>query len=187
MKRAKSYSKHIACLESFWNYDVVNRLSVAPILELLSKTNGTSSVYLTCNTMEEFKFNLEIYKRAKGFDILHLGFHGYPGGIYLPDLKIDIETLATLMGRKFRNRIIFFDSCSTLKVEKERIFDFISETEVMMVMGYKKSLNWIDGAATDLLVLEWLQYYKDMRRFWKRFGRAYRDLVRITGMVVYHK
>ena len=31
MNRVKSYFKHIACLESFWNYDVVNRLSVAHV------------------------------------------------------------------------------------------------------------------------------------------------------------
>lgn len=187
MNRAKSYFKYIACLESFWNEDVVNRLSVVPLLELLSKTNGTKSVYLTCNTMEEFKFNLDIYKAIKGCGILYLAFHGYPGGIQLPDLKIDIETLASLMGRKFKNWIIYFDSCSTLKIEKERILNFLTDTGAIMVIGFKHRLDWLDGAATDLLVLDWLQYYKDMRRFCKRFGRAYKDLVRITGMVVYHK
>ena len=187
MNRAKSYFKHIACLESFWTYDVVNRLSVAPILELLSKINGTSSVYLTCNTIEEFKFNLDIYKRAKGFDILYLGFHGYPGGILLPDLKIDIETLASLMGRKFRNRIIYFDSCLTLNVEKKRIVNFLTDTGAMMLIGFKRRIDWLDGAAIDLLVLDWLQHYKDSRRFWNRFRRAYKDLIRITGMVVYNQ
>ena len=187
MNRAKSYFKYIACLESFWNEDVVNRLSVVPVLELLSKTNGTSSIYLTCNTMQEFEYNLGIYKGIKGCGILYLAFHGYPGGIRLPDLKIDIETLASLMGRKFRNWIIYFDSCSTLKIEKERILNFLTKTGAIMVMGYKNQLNWIDGAAIDLLVLDRLQYYRDMKRFWNRFRKAYKDLIRITGMVVYHQ
>jgi len=187
MKRAKSYVKHIVCLESYWNDDIENRLSVVPILELLTKMNGTRFVALSCNTIEEFIFNLELIPHKRGFKILYLAFHGYRGGIYLPNAGIDIEALGDLMKKNFRNWIIFFDSCDTLKVEKERIYDFMSVTQVMMVIGYKKRLSWIDGAAIDLLLLNSLQYYKDMGRFWKRFKMAYNDLIRITGMVVYHQ
>ena len=187
MVRAKEYIKHVACLESFWTYNVEDRLSVGPVLELLGKTNGTRSVILTCNTIDEFKFNLEIVKHMKGYRILCLAFHGYPGGIHLPDLHIDMETLASFMGKDFRNWIIFFDSCRTMNVGKDRIFDFISATEAKMVIGYKREVNWLDSAALDLLILYWLQFYKDMRKFWKRFRRAYKDLVGISGMVVYHK
>ena len=60
MGRVKSYAKHIACLESFWTVDIEKRLSVHPVLELLGKCNGIKSVILTCNTIHEFKFNLDI-------------------------------------------------------------------------------------------------------------------------------
>ena len=46
------------------------------------------------------------------------------------------------------------------------IFDFLSETEVLMVIGYKIYVDWIESAAIDLLLLDWLQYYKDMHKFW---------------------
>jgi hypothetical protein len=187
MNRAKSYVKHIACLESFWNDDIEHRLSVVPILELLTKMNGTRFVALSSNTYFEFLFNLELIQHKRGFKILYLAFHGYRGGIYLPDTKIDIEDLSEVMKKSFRNWIIFFNSCQALKVEKSRIYDFISKTGVMMVMGYKEKLNWIDGAALDLLLLDWLQYYKDMASFWDRFRRLYKDLVRITGLEVYHQ
>ncbi len=187
MVRVKGYAKNIACLESFWDYNIEKRLSVAPMLEILERRNGTRSVFLTCNTTEELKFNLDILKRANGYDILFLAFHGYPGGIYLPDLEIEMESLAKFMGRSFRNRIVFFDSCRTLAVKKDRVMDFISMTGVTLVMGFKREVDWLDGAAIDLLVLNRLQFYKDMGRFWSRFRRAYKDLVRITGMVVYHK
>jgi len=187
MVKAKEYIKHVACLESFWTYAIENRLSVAPVLELLGKRNGTRSVLLTCNTIDELKFNLDIVQHMNGYRILHLAFHGYPGGIYLPDLEIDMESLATFMKKGFRNWIVFFDSCRTISVGKDRILDFISTTEVKMVIGYKREVDWLDGAALDLLILNWLQFYKDMRKFWKRFRRAYKDLVGISGMVVYHK
>ncbi len=187
MARSKEYVKHVACLESFWNYNVENRLSVGPLLELLGKTNGTRSVILTCNTIDEFKFNLEIVKRMRGYRILCLAFHGYPGGVRLPDIEIDLETLASFMGKRFRNWIVFFDSCQTMKVGKDRILDFMSKTGVNMVIGYRKEVNWLESAALDLLILNWLQYYKDMRKCWNRFRRAYRDMVEISGLDVYHK
>ena len=187
MVNAKEYIKHVACLESFWTYDIENRLSVAPALELLGKRNGTRSVLLTCNTIDELKFNLDIVQHMRGYRILHLAFHGYPGGIYMPDLAINMETLASFMGKGFRNWIIFFDSCRTMKVGKDRILDFISTTEVKMVIGYKREVNWLDSTALDLLILNWLQFYKDMRKFWKRFRKAYRDMVGISGLDVYHK
>jgi len=187
MVRVKGYAKNIACLESFWSYNIEKRLSVLPILELLERRNGTRSVFLTCNTTEELKFNLDILKRATGYGILFLAFHGYPGGIYLPDLEIDMESIAKFMGRSFRNRIVFFDGCRTLNVKKDRIMDFISVTGVKMVMGYKRDVDWLDSAALDLLVLNWLQFYKDMGKFWRRFRRVYKDLIAVTGLEMFHK
>ncbi len=105
----------------------------------------------------------------------------------MPDLAINMENLSSFMGKGFRNWIIFFDSCRTMNVGKDRILDFISTTDVKMVIGYRNGLDWLDGAAIDLLILNWLQFYKDMRKFWKRFRRAYKDLVGISGLVVYHK
>ena len=123
----------------------------------------------------------------RGFRILYLAFHGYPGGIQLPDLRIDLKTLASLMGKDFRNWVIFFDSCLTMKVRKDKILNFIAATEVKMVIGYKRDVNWLDSTALDLLILNWLQFYKDMRKFWKRFRKAYGDIVGISGLDVYHK
>jgi hypothetical protein len=54
-------------------------------------------------------------------------------------------------------------------------------------MGYKIYVDWIESAVIDLLLLDWLQYYKDVRKFWDNFRRAYRNLVRLTGLRVYYK
>ena len=185
MARSKSYHKNIVCLESFWSHDVENRLSVQPILEMASKKNYIKTVLLTCNTIEELKFNLGIVKNVRGYRILYLAFHGYPGGIYLPDLKIDMESLADFMKRDFREWIVYFDSCQTVSVEKDRILNFMSKTGVTMVVGYSRRVDWLDGAAMDLLILDWIQYYKNMGRFWTRFKNAYKDLIRITGLKVF--
>ena len=186
MARSKTYIKPIACIESFWTIDVENRLSVSPILELLRKRYGIRSVILTCSTLDELRFNLEIVKQMKG-GILYLAFHGYPGGIRLPEVAVEMEGIADLMGKRFKNWIVFFDSCTTLRVKEERIKKFIAETGITMLVGFKNRVEWLDGAAVDLLVLERIQFYKDMRKFWKGFRRAYKGLVGITGLDVYHK
>ncbi len=91
------------------------------------------------------------------------------------------------MGRKFENWIVYFDSCSTLKIEKKRILNFLSYTGAKTLIGFRRNVKWLDGAAIGLLVLARLQNYRRMRTFWRRFGRAYKDLIRTTGMVVYHR
>lgn len=103
MGRTKNYRKNIACLESLWNQDVENRLSVVPILELSSKINNVKFIHLTCNTIEEFEYNLNILKRRKGYGILYLAFHGYPGEIILGKSSMAIENLAAFMGESFIN------------------------------------------------------------------------------------
>ncbi len=187
MGRVKGYPKFIACLEtSFWSFNAEDRLSVSPILELLAKRDGTRFVYFSCSTVDELRFNLNIAKQIKG-GILYLAFHGNPGKIHLPEFDLDIESLAYLMGKNFKNWIVLFDGCSTLKIGKERIRNFVSETGVAMVVGFTERVDWLEGAATDLLFLSSIQFFSNLRRFWSRFQRAYKDLIWLTGMKAYLK
>jgi hypothetical protein len=113
-----NYKKNIACLESLWDPNIENRLTVVPILELSSKISDLKFIHLTCNTVEELKYNLNILKRRKGYGILYLAFHGCPGEIILGKSSIDIENLAAFMGRGFMNWVVHFGSCETIDIEK---------------------------------------------------------------------
>jgi hypothetical protein len=187
--KSKSYHKNIVCLESFWTRDVGNRLSVQPILELASKRNYIRSVLLTCNTLGELEYNLKIvpHGNGKGNGILYFAFHGFPGGIIMAGATAKLETIAEFMGRRFANWVVYFDSCETLKIEKRRVFGFMENTKALMTIGYKKKANWMDSSAIDLLVLDLIQQYKDMRKFWNRFRMTYRELVRMTGLYAFHR
>lgn len=187
MVRTKSYKKNIACLESLWDTDIEDRLSVSPILEIVSKMDGVNYTHLTCSTVEELKFNLNLLKRKRGYGILYLAFHGRPGKIILAKSPIDIEKLATFMGKGFKDWIVHFGTCGTIDVERERIKNFIGATGVSMVLGYKRGVDWIDSAALDLLILDWLQEYKDMTKFWENFKKVSKGLISITGLKAFHK
>jgi hypothetical protein len=187
MARAKSHKKHIACLETLWNPDIENRLNVVPILELASRVNKVDFTYLTCHTKEELRFNLRMLKRKSGYGILYVAFHGGPGEIYLHDgSTVDLETFAAFMGKGFNDWIVHFSACGTIGVEQQRLANFIAATNVAMIVGYKKDVDWMEGAALDLLLFSWLQSYKHMRVFWERFKVQYAGLISATGLKVYH-
>ena len=186
MALTKSYRKNIVCLESFWDHNLENRLSVLPILELVAKHNSIKFIHLTCNTPEEFIHNLRILPRKNGYSILYLAFHGKPGRIILGEFSIKLEIIAEIISKRLAKWIIHFGCCSMLSVEKCRIRDFISRTKVSMVSGYKRDIDWLSGTVIDLLLLDEIQLYRDMRRFWSRFNDNPYPL-RSLGLEAFHK
>ena len=70
--------------------------------------------------------------------------------------------------------------------EEERILYFLEATGVSMVLAYKTYVDWVDATALDFLLLDWLQWYKDMRKMWKKFRKNYKDLISITGIKAFH-
>ena len=69
----------------------------------------------------------------------------------------------------------------------ERQLDFMKETNILMAIGYKRGVNWTESTVVDFLLFNFIQHYKDMRKFWNRFRRAYSGLVRATGLEAFHR
>jgi hypothetical protein len=184
--RVKSYRKKIACLESLWDGNTENRLRVIPILQLVAQLHDLKFTYLTCNTKEELKYNLNKLKKKSGYGILYLAFHGNPEEILLDGSSIKVGSIASFMGRGFKNWIVHFGSCKTIATEKKALLHFIEVTGVSMVLGYAKDINWRDAAALDFLILDWLQEYKDMKKMWGEFRKRYSNLIALTGVKALH-
>ena len=186
MTRARNHRKNIACLESLWNSDVENRLSVVPILELVCRINKIRYTYLTCNTCEELAHNLPKLARGRGYRILYLSFHGKPGQVLLDGATTDLEALAAMMGKGFAGWAVHFGSCSTIDVPRPRIRKFMAATGVTIVLGYRKDVNWIATAALDLILFDWFQYYGDTRRLWQDFKKKNGEMIEQTGLNAFH-
>src|SRR5688500_6927640 len=103
MPRAKTSYKDIACLESIWDTRLDDRLSVQPIVRLAGQLNRLRVAHFTCNTEAEFRYNVGLLRRKRGYGILYLAFHGRPGVIQLPEIDISLDALAHLLGRGFAN------------------------------------------------------------------------------------
>lgn len=182
MPRVPKYLKNIACLESLWDEDLENRLSVLPILELTARTTSAKFIYLTCNTQEELEHNLGLFKRKPSYGILVLAFHGVTGKIELGDKLVNLKALAKMMGKRFRGWVVHVASCSTVMIDEDQLTQFVEATGVAMVMGYTKLVDWTEGAVMDLLLLRWLQYYRDLGALWKHLLKNYPDLMELTGL-----
>ncbi|MDZ4403617.1 DUF6642 family protein [Prosthecobacter sp.] len=186
MPRVPLYLKNIVCLEALWTEELENRLSVLPILELTARTTSAKFIYLTCNTKAELRHNLSLVSRKKSYGILVLAFHGDPGKIELAKhVVVSLDSLATMMGRKFAGWVVHFASCSTVQADEERLARFVTETQVALVTGFTQTLDWTEGAVMDLLLLRWLQDYRDLNAFWKHLQKRYPDLIETTGMTAF--
>jgi hypothetical protein len=182
--RTKRYRKHIACLESLWNPDLEARLSVEPVLRMVSRMNRVRYTHLTCNTLPELKANLQLLRRRPGYGILYFAFHGTPGHIRLHhEGPVPLADLAKIMGRGFAGWVIHFGTCETVRIDRAELLRFLQSTGAAMVVGYRTAVPWEDSAATDLLLLDWLQSYKDLGSLWRRFRKHYPSLVRVTGLI----
>lgn len=180
--------RHIACIESLWDDDTEQPLTVVPLLDLVAKVNGVHFSHFTCNTLEELKFSLGKMPRRANYRILYLAFHGSAGVIELGDKTcVSLEELSEIMGTRFKDWIVHFGTCGTIAAERTRLQKFISSTGVALLIGYKGKTDWVDSAAMDLIVLDWLENRKGWRTVWKRVRRDYRDLIRITGLMVFPK
>jgi hypothetical protein len=179
-------SKNIACLEGLWDDNLEQRISATAILDLVAKLSEVRFSLLTCNTRDEFEFNiakLSISRIKKHYGVLYLVFHGEPGRISLSnEASLSLEELAGIMGDRFKGWVIHFSSCSTLAIKENRLKNFIRKTKVSLAIGYTKDMYWSECMAMDLLLFENIANYKrlwDMKKF---VGSRYRELVKMTGL-----
>ncbi len=155
-----------------------------PVLDVIAKSYAVKVTYLSCNTLGEFGFNLNLVRRRRMPGVLYLAFHGASDCISLPDENaISLDELADLMDQRFRNWVVHFGSCSTCNVDEDRLKEFRGQTGIAAVTGYTENIDWIDAAAMDMIVLRWLQEYKDMSAMHRRIEKDYPGLVKRLGFV----
>jgi hypothetical protein len=187
MVREIEPNRNIACIESLWNKNIEHPLSVSPILEISSRINLSKFIHLSCNTPEELAHHLNLLKKSRGYGILYLSFHGKPGVIILDGTGITIEALGDFMGKAFKDWIIHFGCCETMRIGEKRKIAFMKQTRALMMTGYKTEVDWINSTVMDLLLLTYLLPRKNIKTNWLVFKQLYRDLISFTGLDIYHK
>jgi hypothetical protein len=75
--------------------------------------------------------------------------------------------------------------CSILCLGEKRITNFIKQTQVDLVVGYRKAVDWGESISLDLIILDHLVNYTYLAWMRKRIETHYPDLVAATGLRFY--
>lgn len=173
--------KGIFCIEGLWEMDdIEDKSTVLPILELLERREYCDFVYHDCVTIPELKFYLSRWKTKKiseKYPILYMAFHGEIGNLRINKKELcSIDYLAELLEGKCTGKVIYFGSCSTMNLRKQKIKNFLSRTNAIAAIGYKKEVDWIQSTACDMFVFEALQKDKlDTRGIQKIHNKIIND------------
>ncbi|MCW3104581.1 MAG: hypothetical protein JWO09_3021 [Bacteroidetes bacterium] len=153
--------KGIYCLEGLWDYNLRDKSTVQPILELLEKSDICNHMYHSCATKDELEFFLKKWKQKKintKFPILYLAFHGSKGNILITHNKpYSLKELGTMLEGSCDGKVIFFASCETLNTDERKIQSFLKQTNAIAAVGYKQEVEWMLATAFELLVLDAFQ------------------------------
>lgn len=186
-------TKGIYCIEGLWEeYNIEDKSSILPILELLEKRGYCGYIYHDSATIEEFEFYLNKWKTKKiseKYPILYLAFHGDKNVIYINNKTIyTLEQLGELLENKCSGKILYFGSCSTLNLDKRKVKSLLERTDAIAAIGYKSKVDWIQSTACDLFVFEALQDdkldSKGIEKIHKKIISDYGNLHRILELTV---
>jgi hypothetical protein len=154
----------IFCLENSWRTHLGYGLCIEPMLELLQAATRAPFIHRDVDTRASLEYYLTKWCQQgyKNYPVLYLGFHGNPGEIEFGDGRVTectvtLPELAEMLGTSCRGRLIYFGACDVLKVNGHSLNKFVRDTGVEAICGFRTSVDWIDVAALELIVLDELQ------------------------------
>lgn len=158
--RNRQMKRGVFCIEGFWDYNLKNKSSILPVLDLLEKNGCGEYIYHRCGTRGELEFMIREWLKKKyirRYPILYLASHGNEDGISLfhNDL-VSIEDISDIIEGKCEKSIIYFGSCSTLSKRRKTFEEFLSKSKALAVFGYNKDVDYISSTAFELLTLNYL-------------------------------
>ncbi len=176
----------ILCLEGEWSADIRSEESVKPLLQTLHWRGEIKYIYRRCGTKSEFAYYLRQKKYYRDCQIVYLSFHGARGKLKIsPEEVITLAEIADLAQGAFKNKLVYFGSCKTLKAVDEQLTEFLKRTGAAAVAGYTKDVGWVESSAFELLFLYWAAYYKKPAYLLRRLASRYARLQKLMGFKYY--
>lgn len=188
MKFAKTYQKHVYCLEGDWNKDLRDKSSVRAALTFLHQNFGIKFIHRHCGTKESLSFYLKTWKQKKyaPYSICYFAFHGKPGQIRIGKELVSLDELAETMKNSCKGKIIHFGSCETLNTERKNVMRFLEKTGAICVCGFKKEIDFLEGSILDMLLIDMLQDYMDISLVERDINQKYPSLVKKLEFKIFY-
>ncbi len=187
MKNNNAKEKFIYCLEGNWSKNPRSLQSIKPILELLCNFSKVKYIYHKYTTKEEFVKGLQKFtqKRYDNYSVLYIAYHGHKNRICFGKEYITLKEMANILEDKLNGKIVHFGSCSTLNTTTKNITDFIQRTGCEFISGYKKSVEYIDSTAFELIYFEVLQNCYSFRKISRAIFSKYSTLAEKLKFAMY--
>jgi hypothetical protein len=172
----------ILCLEGEWSADIRSEESVKPLLQILARRGEIKFIYRRCGTKAELAYYLQQKKYYRDYQIVYLSFHGARGKLKIsPQEVISLPEIANLAQGAFKNKLVYFGSCKTLKAVDAQLKDFLKKTGAAAVAGYTRDVGWVESSAFELLFLYWAAYYKKPSYLLRKMAARYAGLQKLMG------
>lgn len=179
MRIATDFTKHVFCLEGDWEKDLRKKSSVGAALEFLRTNCNINYIHKNCGTKENLKYYLSQWKhpRYKKYTICYLAFHGFPEVLEIGNEHLDMVELAEILKGSCANKIIHFGSCNTLATDERKIRQFLERTQALCVCGFRTDIDFLESSVFDMLLMQKLQEYKDIKAVDRDLKKNYRKMM----------
>lgn len=147
----------IFCVEGQWGA-LDEQESVLPILELLDRLGKARFIHKDVATPEEMSFYLSrwLLRQYAGYSVAYFAMHGETSRLWLTDKQpLELDELGALLEGRCHGRRIYFGSCSVLRAPV-RLAEFVEQTGAELVCGFSQSVDWLESAAFDTVLLDLL-------------------------------
>ena len=178
----------VFCLEGDWELSMESRISVEPALRLLEAQDSIRLVHRDVATLAELKYYLARWLGAqmRGYTFGYFGFHGSAETLYIGDDELALSELEEMLAGRCEGRVIYFGSCSVLKAEGEVLQRFCRTTSARAVVGFTRDVDWVEAAAFEILLVQKLEWAKNMKPAYDWLTREYPDLTNKLGFRMAH-
>jgi hypothetical protein len=177
----------VFCLEGEWETDLRRRDSVLPILELLERLGEIKWIHRDVATVGEAERYLKRWsqRRYDDYMVLYLATHGEKGTLLWGTREsMTLSQLAKILGDSATDCWVYLASCLTLFNESE-IQQFVAQTGVEAVLGYRRAVDWIESAAFDVILLsEMANFSGTPTKFFEKLTARHGELARMLKFVV---
>ena len=148
----------IFAVESDWFDPLDDKSSVRGVVELLAGVRGVKHVHKVAGNREILLRYLDQWAghRYRGYDTGYLAFHGNPGSLWAGEDEVTFDELAEVLAGRCDDRRLHLSGCNIGSVDVERLRDLRRVTGAQVITAYTTEVEWIEGAALDLVLLDWL-------------------------------
>ena len=98
-----------------------------------------------------------------------------------------LEKLAEMLGDSAQGCYVYLGSCLTLFDEKQARA-FLASTGAVALLGYRKEVDWLEGAAFEVILLAWLAgHYGRPKTLFNRLMVRHGQLAKLYKFVMVTK